>query len=86
MKATQPSALSLEERIEAALILLAYFIEQDGDMHLPMYEKFERELAAQKADAGVRSRALARLVAFRDRRGAQVSPALLSSGTREAAD
>lgn len=32
------------ERIERALVLLAYFIEVDGDIHLPMYEKFEREL------------------------------------------
>lgn len=33
------------ERLERALVLLAYFIELDGDAHLPMYERFEAELA-----------------------------------------
>jgi hypothetical protein len=28
------------ERLERALVLPAYFIELDGDVHLPMYEKF----------------------------------------------
>ena len=32
------------ERLERALVLLAYFIELDGDVHLSMYEKFEAEL------------------------------------------
>jgi hypothetical protein len=36
------------ERLERALVLLAYFIEMDGDVHLPMYEKFEAELAELK--------------------------------------
>lgn len=36
--------LPLIARIERALVLLAYFIELDGDVHLPMYEKFEAEL------------------------------------------
>jgi hypothetical protein len=36
------------ERLERALVLLAYFIELDGDVHLPMYEKFETELAELK--------------------------------------
>jgi hypothetical protein len=34
----------LIERIERALLLLAYFISLDGDVHLPMFEKFEVEL------------------------------------------
>ena len=38
------SQLPLTERIERALVLLAYFIEQDGDKYLPWYEQFEREL------------------------------------------
>ena len=38
------------ERLERALVLLAYFIELDGDVHLPMYEKFESELAELKRD------------------------------------
>lgn len=32
------------ERIERALVLLAYFIELDGDIHVPMYQKFEAKL------------------------------------------
>jgi hypothetical protein len=35
---------SLVERIERALLLLALFIELDGGVHVPMYEKFEAEL------------------------------------------
>jgi hypothetical protein len=48
------------ERIERALLLLAYFIELDGDVHLPMYEKFEAELAElkKKEDAKARARQL----------------------------
>jgi len=42
----QPEAhLSTIERIERALVVLAYFIELDGDVHVPMHEKFEAELA-----------------------------------------
>ena len=43
-----PPSPTLIERIERALVLLAYFIEQDGDVHLRMYEQFERELAELK--------------------------------------
>jgi hypothetical protein len=32
------------ERIQRAMLLLAYFIELDGDVHVAMYEKFEAEL------------------------------------------
>jgi hypothetical protein len=48
------------ERMERALVLLAYFIELDGDVHLPMYEKFEAELLAlkKKEDAKARARRL----------------------------
>ena len=40
--------LLLVERIERALVLLAYFIELDGDVHLPLFEKFEAELLELK--------------------------------------
>ena len=49
--------LPLVERIERALVLLAYFIELDGDVHLPMYEKFEAELLALKKKEDARDRA-----------------------------
>ena len=39
-----PSPPSLLERVERALVLLAHFIELDGDVHVPMYERLEAEL------------------------------------------
>ena len=45
MSTHQQAQLSTIERIERALVVLAYFIELDGDVHVPMYEKFEAELA-----------------------------------------
>lgn len=45
------------ERLERALVLLAYFIELDGDVHLPMYEKFEAELTELKAKEAAKHRA-----------------------------
>ena len=45
------------ERLERALVLLAYFIELDGDVHLPMYEKFETELAELKTKEAIKFRA-----------------------------
>jgi hypothetical protein len=36
--------LSLIDRIERALVLLGFLIERDGDVYLPLYEKFEIEL------------------------------------------
>jgi hypothetical protein len=44
MSTAERDQLSTIERIECALVLLAYFIELDGDVHVPMYEKFETEL------------------------------------------
>jgi hypothetical protein len=58
--------LSMIERIERALVLLAYFIELDGDVHLPMYEKFEAELEELKQKQATRERAQARLAAYKE--------------------
>jgi hypothetical protein len=58
--------LSTIERIERALVLLAYFIELDGDVHLPMYEKFEAELEELKQKQATRERARHRLAAYKD--------------------
>ena len=58
----QPDTIT---RIERALLLLAYFIELDGDVHVPMYEKFEAELATLRATADVRERATQRLARYR---------------------
>jgi len=49
--------LSKIDRIERALILLAYFIELDGDIHVPMYEAFEAELDKLKSSEGTKDRA-----------------------------
>ncbi len=52
-------------RIERAMVLLAYFIELDGDVHVPMYVKFEAELTKLKATADVRPRASQMLERYR---------------------
>jgi len=36
MSTQQQAQLSTIERIERALVVLAYFIELDGDVHVPM--------------------------------------------------
>jgi hypothetical protein len=60
MSTQQQEQLSTAERIERALVLLAYFIELDGDVHVPMYEKFEAELEElrKKDDTKARARKL----------------------------
>jgi hypothetical protein len=52
------------ERLERALVLLAYFIELDGDVHLPMYEKFESELAELRKKEAIKYRARKRLKSY----------------------
>lgn len=71
--------MPLHARIEAALILLAYFIEQDGDIHAPMYEKFERELDALRTNDDACARARERLAAYREQRRVQPEQALLAN-------
>ncbi len=51
------SSSTLIERIERALVLLAYFIEADGDVHVAMYERFETELHELKRKASTKERA-----------------------------
>lgn len=64
MRTEQTSQLTMIERIERALVLLAYFIEQDGDFWLPMYEKFEAELQELKDKEDTKARARRRLMAY----------------------
>jgi hypothetical protein len=47
----------LIERIERALVLLAYFIHLDGDAHVAMYEKFEAELDELRRRESTKERA-----------------------------
>ena len=58
------------ERLERVLVLLAYFIELDGDVHLPMYEKFETELAELKTKEAIKNRARKRLESYLNEGGA----------------
>jgi hypothetical protein len=57
MPTPQQEQLSLIERIERALVLLAYFIELDDDVHIPMYEKFEAELKELRKKENTKDRA-----------------------------
>jgi hypothetical protein len=57
--------LALIERIERALVLLAYFIELDGDAHLPLYQKFEAELEELRQKEGAKDRARRLLLAYK---------------------
>jgi hypothetical protein len=52
MSPTQHDRVIIIERIERTLVVFAYFIELDGDVHVPMYEKFEAKPAElrKKAD------------------------------------
>jgi hypothetical protein len=65
MMTTSSPQTQLIARMERALVLLAYFIELDGDVHLPMYEKLEVELAELRAKEDVKARAGERLAAYR---------------------
>ncbi len=65
MMTSPPPQLDLTARIERGLVLLAYFIELDGDVHVPMYEKLEARLAELKAAADVKARASQRLERYR---------------------
>lgn len=66
MRTDQNSRLPMIERIERALVLLAYFIERDGDVYVPLYEKFEAELQELKTKEDAKSRARRRLMAYGD--------------------
>ena len=59
----------LTERIERALVLLAYFIELDGDVYVPMHEKFEAELKELKQKEDTKARAQRHLSSYRDAGG-----------------
>lgn len=56
--------LSLVQRVERALVLLAYLIEIEGNIHLPMYEQYEAWLAKLRSKNDVRARARQRLQAY----------------------
>jgi hypothetical protein len=61
---TEPEPLPLIERIERALLLLAVFIELDGSVHVPMYERFEAELEQLRRREDTKDRARRLLVSY----------------------
>lgn len=64
MQTTEQPQISLIERMERALLLLAYLIELDGDVHLPMFEKFEAELDELRRKENAKERARRLLAAY----------------------
>jgi hypothetical protein len=64
MSRTEHDRVVIIERIERALVVLAYFIELDGDVHVPMYEKFEVELAELKKKEDTKARARNLLLSY----------------------
>lgn len=55
-------------RLEAALLLLATLMELDGDIHVPVFERLEAELASRRRVEDARDRAR-RLLADYNRSG-----------------
>ena len=51
------------ERVERALLLMAYILTLDGPKYAPLYERLERELQAMKRD-DVMERARARIQSY----------------------
>ncbi len=64
MSRTEHDRVVIIERIERALVVLAYFIELDGDVHVPMYERFEAELAELRKKEDTKARARKLLVSY----------------------
>jgi hypothetical protein len=64
MHADENKQLTTIERMERALVVLAYFIELDGDVHVPMYEKFEAELRDLKRKEDTKARARRLLLSY----------------------
>src|SRR5688572_5892380 len=58
------SCPSLVGRAERALVLLAHFIELDGDVHVPMYERLEAELQELKRRESTKERARKLLMSY----------------------
>ena len=52
------------QRIERAMVLLAYFMELDGEVYLPLYEKLEREYETMKCKYAARERARRLLASY----------------------
>jgi hypothetical protein len=71
MSRTEHDRVVIIERIERALVVLAYFIELDGDVHVPMYEKFEAELAELRKKEDTKARARKLLLSYANAGGSK---------------
>jgi hypothetical protein len=69
MSTTSTCEHPMIQRMERALVLLAYFIELDGDVHLPMYAKFESELEDLKRKEDTKARARRLLLSYSEAGG-----------------
>jgi len=56
--------IPLVERVERALVVLAYFIQLDGDVHVPLFERLEAELHELKRRETAKDRARRLLAAY----------------------
>ena len=74
MSEPEQPPLSLIARMERALVLLALFIELDGDVHVPMYEQFEKELVALKQRETTKERARQLLSSYNRSGGVNAIP------------
>ena len=63
--------LLLIQRVERALLVLAYCIELDGDVYIPMYEKFETELEDLRQKENTKARAQRLLQSYSEAGGAK---------------
>lgn len=60
----------LSERMERALVLIAWLIETEGDVHIGLFERVEAELLELKRKDGVKERARRLLADYSSRAGA----------------
>jgi hypothetical protein len=66
-EATQ--SVSLQVRLERALLVLAYFIELDGDAHVALFQRLEEELAELRRRESAKDRARRLLDGYSSRAG-----------------
>ena len=74
--------LPFTNRVERAMLIVAYLIQIEGDMHLPLYGELEKALSDLRSNEDLRERALGRLNAFVSQGS---SPAALIAPTTSAA-
>jgi hypothetical protein len=60
------------ERLERVLVAMAYIVTVHGAVFIPLFEQFEHELAAMKADQDAVGRAKKLLEDYRGARGLMV--------------